>query len=45
VAKAVGWALRDLCRIDAWAVKIFLQDNPKLPTVALREAKRGLNRL
>jgi 3-methyladenine DNA glycosylase AlkD len=45
VAKAVGWALRDLCRIDAWAVKIFLQDNPKLPIVALREAKRGLNRL
>lgn len=45
VSKAIGWALRDLCKIDAWAVKIFLQENPKLPAVALREAKRGLNRI
>lgn len=45
VAKAIGWALRDLSAINAWEVKIFLRDNPDLPIVALREAKRGLNRL
>jgi 3-methyladenine DNA glycosylase AlkD len=45
VSKAIGWALRDLTKIDAWAVKIFLRENPKLNKVALREAQKGLNRI
>jgi 3-methyladenine DNA glycosylase AlkD len=44
VAKAVGWALRDLSRIDPAAVSGFVSDHPKLPQVARREAIRGLER-
>lgn len=45
IAKAIGWALRDVCRFDAPAVRSFLEGHPGLPTVARREAERGLARL
>jgi len=38
IAKAIGWALRDLSRIDNGAVKRFLADHPELNRVAVREA-------
>jgi len=38
IAKAIGWALRDLSRIDNSAVKKFLADHPELNRVAVREA-------
>lgn len=44
VAKAIGWALRDLTRLDAAQVAEFVQDHPALPPVARREALRGLAR-
>ncbi|MCU0310619.1 MAG: DNA alkylation repair protein [Acidimicrobiales bacterium] len=44
VAKAIGWALRDLCRIDPEAVRAFLADHPIRNAVAEREAWRGLQR-
>ena len=44
VAKAIGWALRDLCRIDPPAVRTFLVAHPTGNTVAEREAWRGLQR-
>lgn len=40
IAKAIGWALRDLSRIDNSAVKRFLTDHPNLNWVAVREAKK-----
>ncbi|CAB4842266.1 unannotated protein [freshwater metagenome] len=40
IAKAIGWALRDLSRIDNSAVKRFLKDHPNLNWVAVREAKK-----
>lgn len=42
IAKAVGWALRDLAHIDMAAATKFLADHPNLPPVARREAVRGL---
>ncbi len=45
VAKAVGWALRDLTRIDPVSVRGFLADHPDLPAVSRREAERGLARV
>jgi 3-methyladenine DNA glycosylase AlkD len=42
VAKAIGWALRDLAWIDRTAVERFLDAHPGLGTVATREARRGL---
>lgn len=44
VAKAIGWALRDLARIDPDAVRRFLVDHPEPNRVATREAERGLSR-
>lgn len=44
VAKAIGWALRDLCRIDPVAVRAFLAEHPTRNAVAEREAWRGLQR-
>ncbi len=44
VAKAIGWALRDLSRIDPTAVANFVAEHPNLPPVARREAVRGLER-
>ena len=44
IAKAIGWALRDITRLDPTAVQIFLQQHPSPNTVAAREAQRGLDR-
>ena len=44
VAKAIGWALRDLGRIDPAAVRTFLVGHPTRNAVAEREAWRGLRR-
>ncbi|MGB7104887.1 MAG: DNA alkylation repair protein [Acidimicrobiales bacterium] len=45
VAKAIGWALRDLARLDPDAVRGFLQTHPGLSSTAIREARRGLKEL
>lgn len=45
VAKAIGWALRDLTKWHPEAVRGFLAAHPDLPAVARREADRGLARL
>lgn len=38
IAKAIGWALRDLSRVNNLEVKRFLKDHPELDKVAVREA-------
>jgi 3-methyladenine DNA glycosylase AlkD len=43
VAKAIGWALRDIARMDSAAVVAFLQAHPVRNAVAEREARRGLS--
>ena len=40
IAKAIGWALRDLSRIDNREVVRFLAEHPDLNSVAVREAKK-----
>jgi 3-methyladenine DNA glycosylase AlkD len=42
IAKAIGWALREVARSDAPAVRRFLRRHPNLSNVAVREARRGL---
>jgi 3-methyladenine DNA glycosylase AlkD len=42
VVKAIGWALRDVARLDPEAVRTFLALHPHLGAVAVREARRGL---
>lgn len=42
VTKAIGWALRDIARLNSPAVRTFLKQHPTLSSVALREAHRGL---
>jgi 3-methyladenine DNA glycosylase AlkD len=42
VAKAIGWALRDVTRWDHSAVRTFVDAHPGLSSVARREAERGL---
>ena len=44
VAKAIGWALRDVTRWNPAAVRGFVDDHPDLSPVARREAERGLAR-
>lgn len=44
IAKAIGWALRDTSRWFPDEVADFVAANPQLSPVALREAKRGLER-
>jgi len=44
IAKAIGWALRDVTRWDPAAVQSFLDQHPTLSPVARREAIRGLTR-
>lgn len=44
VAKAIGWALRDLTRLDPAAVRRFLADHQEPNRIAVREAERGLAR-
>lgn len=45
VVKAIGWALRDIAKVDPRAVRDFLKSHPDLGRVAVREAERGLSRL
>jgi 3-methyladenine DNA glycosylase AlkD len=45
IVKAIGWALRDIARINPRAVRDFLKSHPDLGRVAVREAERGLGRL
>lgn len=42
IAKAIGWALRDIAWLDPAAVKEFLIDQVGGNAVATREARRGL---
>jgi 3-methyladenine DNA glycosylase AlkD len=42
IAKAIGWALRDIARLDERAVRRFLHGHPNLSYVAVREAQRVL---
>ena len=44
VAKAIGWALRDMAKYYPQPVRQFLTTYPNLSQVALREAQRGLVR-
>lgn len=44
IAKAIGWALRDLSAFDPAAVQSFLDRHPDISAVARREAVRGLTR-
>lgn len=44
IAKAIGWALRDLSRVNNTEVKKFLKAHPELNRVAVREAQKlGFN--
>lgn len=45
IVKAIGWALRDISKIDPRSVRDFLKSHPDLGRVAVREAERGLGRL
>ena len=42
IAKSIGWALRDLSKLDKRPVKQFLVQHPDLDKVAVREAIRYL---
>ena len=42
IAKAIGWALRDLARMNPLAVEHFLAEHSADNRVAIREARRGL---
>ena len=42
IAKAIGWALRDLAHHDRYSVTKFLRDHPDLDRVAVREALKHL---
>jgi 3-methyladenine DNA glycosylase AlkD len=42
IAKAIGWALRDIAKLDRKSVQRFLKQHPQKNTVATREAKRGI---
>ncbi len=44
IAKAIGWALRDITAFNAQAVRRFVIEHPWKNSVALREANRGLVR-
>ncbi len=45
IVKAIGWALRDIAKVNPKAVRDFLKAHPDLGRVAVREAERGLARL
>ena len=44
VAKAIGWALRDIAKYQPARVQQFVDAHPQLSTVARREALRGIGR-
>ncbi len=43
IAKAIGWALRDLAYFDRLSVTKFLEEHPDLDNVAVREALKHAN--
>jgi 3-methyladenine DNA glycosylase AlkD len=45
IVKAIGWALRDMAKVNPREVRNFLETHPDLGRVAVREAERGLGRL
>jgi 3-methyladenine DNA glycosylase AlkD len=45
IVKAIGWALRDIAKVNPKAVRDFLKAHPDLGRVAVREAERGLAHL
>ena len=45
VAKAIGWALRDMAKYQPARIQQFVEAHPQLSVVARREAMRGLHRL
>ncbi len=45
IVKAIGWALRDIAKVNPGSVRKFLGSHPDLGRVAVREAERGLGRL
>jgi len=45
IVKAIGWALRDIAKVNPKAVREFLKAHPDLGRVAVKEAERGLARL
>jgi 3-methyladenine DNA glycosylase AlkD len=44
IAKAIGWALRDLAHHDRYSVTKFLKEHPDLDRVAVREALTHANK-
>ncbi len=44
VAKAIGWALRDVASLDPHSVERFLAGRRRTNSVATREAQRGVSR-
>jgi 3-methyladenine DNA glycosylase AlkD len=44
IVKAIGWALRDISKVAPAEVRKFLSAHPNMGTIAVREAKRGLDR-
>jgi 3-methyladenine DNA glycosylase AlkD len=44
IVKAIGWALRDISKIAPAEVRKFLSSHPNMSNIAVREAKRGLDR-
>jgi len=42
IAKAIGWAMRDIARMDPASIRAFLKAHPAPNAVARREALRGL---
>jgi len=44
IVKAIGWALRDISKVAPAEVRKFLSSHPNMGNIAVREAKRGLDR-
>ncbi len=44
VAKAIGWALRDMAKYHPARIRQFVEAHPQLHVVARREAMRGVDR-
>lgn len=44
IVKAIGWALRDISKVAPAEVRKFLSAHPNMGNIAVREAKRGLDR-
>ena len=42
IAKAIGWAMRDIARLDPDAIRAFLETHDTGNRVAVREAEKGL---